>query len=78
MINGKLTFVAAQHGEANLDLLLYARDFLDAVRQWKKHYNGWDWPEKVKIFTMPGQRDAVGVIDWTTLHHIEINPQDVV
>jgi hypothetical protein len=76
----KLMFVAAQHDDCNMDLFVHATDFLHAVRMWKQRFPASEitWPEKLVVFTMPCQRAEQGVVEWRDLHHIEINPRDVV
>lgn len=74
----KLMFVAAVNGDHNMDLFVHANDFLHAVRLWKGRYATDDWPEQVVVFNAPPPREPAGVVEWRTLHHIEINPRDVV
>jgi hypothetical protein len=47
---------------------------------WKQRFPASEitWPEKLVVFTMPCQRAEQGVVEWRDLHHIEINPRDVV
>lgn len=76
----KLMFVAATSDDANMDVFVYAEDFLHAVRQWKVRYPAGEitWPEKVVVFTVPPARAGQGIVEWRSMHHIEINPRDVV
>ena len=79
--NAKLMFVAAQNDDMDMDLFVHATDFLHAVRLWKVRFaedSGWDWPNVVVVFNAPPPREPAGVVEWRTLHHIEINPRDVV
>lgn len=82
MSTGKLMMVAAScpDQEFNMDLMVYADDFLHAVRMWKQRFTAGEmtWPDKVVIFTMPCQRAEAGVVEWRDLHHIEVDPRSVV
>lgn len=75
----KLMFVAAQHDDCNMDLFVHASDFLHAVRLWKARYPEQEtWPVQVVVFNAPPPREPAGVVEWRTLHHVEIDPRSVV
>lgn len=82
MSAGKLMLVAAAcpDEDFNMDLLVYADDFLHAVRLWKQRYPVGEvtWPDKIVVFTMPAQRGDVGYVEWREMHHVEIDPRSIV